>query len=312
MIGILNINMAVDKTFYIPDFKKGLTFRKNPDISIAGGKGVNVARVIKNFTNDYMLFGLSMGFQGKNIIKKLKEEKIKSKIFWDKNGESRVCITIVDKYGISTDLNEEGGEANDSVLKKMFSTMKKNFKRYDKICVSGRTIKGADERFYKELVTYCSKNRIESYIDITGKYLEVCMLSGADNVKINAYEFEEFCGMKSSLKNIKKIYFKYRAKGLKRLVITDKENPALAVIDDVVYEIIPPKIKNFVSGVGAGDSFMAGFIYSIGLNKNIIDVLRFAVACACSDCVSLGAGIINKNDLNYFRDKVYIKKLEDL
>lgn len=312
MIIIINMNMSIDKTFYIDGFKKGFTFRKNPDVCVSGGKGVNVARVLKIFTDRYKVYGFCFGFNGMLIKRKLKEESINNFLVYRKNGESRVCVSVVDKNGVSTDINEEGPEVERRSVELMVKKLRSEVKRSLILVISGRTIKGIDDKFYRDIVSMARSYNVDTYIDTTHQALRSSIVSGASVVKINSDEFKEFSGLNANLMNVKKVYNSYRGNGLKSIIVTNKEKKTIAVVNGKVYEVFPPPVKEFVCGVGAGDSFMAGLIYSNFMKKGIVESLKFASACAASDCKTLGAGMIKKSDIDYFMDRVVVKIREDI
>ncbi len=312
MLLIINLNMAIDKTFYIPEFEKGFSYRLNPHVVLAGGKGVNVARAFRNFSRDYLLCGVISGYNGKYIKQKLKEEGIKNSMIYLNSCESRVCISVINNKGVSTDLNEEGPKLKRDDVKIIKRFILSKIVKAKRICISGRTLKGLDHSFYSEIINYSKKMNLESYLDITGKNLIAAIKAGGCNVKINSAEFEEFSKLKFSYENLKYIYIKFRNYGLKNFIITDNSKPFFAILNGTAYKIYPPHLDNFISGVGAGDSFMAGFIYFSSLKKSDVDILKYSTACAVSDCLSLGAGIINKKDIMSFCSKINVERLEEI
>jgi tagatose 6-phosphate kinase len=309
MVAIINLNISIDKTYYIPDFKKGEIFRKNPDICVAGGKGVNVARVLKTLGINSTIFGFCMGEMGRYIIKKLNEEKFLYKIIHQKEGQSRTCITVADKNGTTTDINEEGSYITEISYQKFLNLIRKQLPKYKYLCISGRTVKGADDNLYRELIKNAKKSGIKTYIDITGKFLEISIKEGVETVKINSKEFFELSRKKNTIRNIKTVFEKYKKYGLKRLIVTDGSKKTIAINEKSIFIIKGVYIKDFVSSVGAGDSFMAGLIYCDIKKMNFIDTLKFATACAISDCRTLGAGIITKKDTSSLISHIKISQI---
>ena len=308
MVGIINLNISIDKTYLISDFKKGKTFRKNPDICVAGGKGINVARVLKTLNIKSTIIGFSMGNTGKLIKEKLKEEKILHKILYQKNGESRTCITIADKNGITTDINEEGPYITKQSYNKFLDLIRKEIPKYQYLCISGRTIKGADENLYSEIINLSKKNNLKTYADITGKFLDILIKNGIETVKINSNEFFELTKKTNTVKNIKNFFEKHKKYGLSKLIITDGNKKTIATNGKETFIVKPVKIKKIVSSVGAGDSFMGGIIYCDIKKMSFSDSLKFATACAISDCTTLGAGFIKK-DFYSLIQQIKISKL---
>ncbi|MEF3280025.1 MAG: hypothetical protein K6357_03565 [Elusimicrobiota bacterium] len=312
MIIVINLNMAIDKTLKIDEFKKGYIYRKNPDVIVAGGKGVNVARALKLFVKDYLLIGFLCGHTGKIIDDMLRKEKFNFKMIYQSFGESRTCLSVIDKNGIATDINEEGSVIVDNSKKKFVNLFSSLVKKSNIVSISGRTPLGIDKSFYSNLIFKAKQTQAKVFVDLSGKALLDCLNAGVYCVKINAIEFLELASVPPTPTNLKKIYFSYHKRGLRKLIVTNKEKPVLAVTENGVYRAYPPKIPNFISGVGAGDSFMAGFIYSEVKGYSDEKSIALGISFALSDCKSLGAGIVDKKEIMRYFDKVRILKLEAL
>lgn len=306
MIIVFNLNMSVDKFFLVTDFKKGNTYRLNPIVSRCGGKGANVARVLSNFTDDYLLMGFCCGNIGRLIINLLNEEKIKNETVYQDKGESRVCISIIDKNGVSTDVNEEGPfikKFSQNLFIEKFKGLSKNCKH---LIISGRTPLGVSEYFYKRIFEIAKKNKIKIHVDLTSDILISCIKFGCNTVKINCIEFEEVSKTSLTKKNIFDFYMRYKEYGLENLIITNRNKQTLAICRDNFYKITPPNISKVESEIGAGDSFMAGFVYYKSINSNDVLSLRMATAFASSDVLTIGAGSVDKNNIEKFSKQIVI------
>ncbi|MDZ7671568.1 MAG: PfkB family carbohydrate kinase [Halanaerobiales bacterium] len=78
MILTITLNPALDKVYFIDDFKNNNVFRTKEITKTAGGKGLNVARVVKALGEDIVATGLLGGLSGTFIDNKLKKHKIKN------------------------------------------------------------------------------------------------------------------------------------------------------------------------------------------------------------------------------------------
>lgn len=306
MIVVFNLNMSIDKFFLIKKFQTGCTYRLNPIVSRCGGKGANVARVLANFTNDYLLMGFCCGNIGKLIIDLLNREKIRNEIIYQCKGESRICISIINRNGVSTDINEDGpvitNSSQNSFIKKFIEISNK----CKHLIISGRTPIGVSYDFYKRVFDIAKKNDIKIHVDLTSNILLSCIKFGCDTVKINCKEFEEVSKTVFSKESVLNFYLKYKNYGLQNLIITNRNKNTLAICKDKFYKITPPKIDKVQSEIGAGDSFMAGFVYYKYLGADDILSLKMATAFASSDVLSFGAGSIDKSNIARFLKQVTI------
>lgn len=306
---VINVNLAVDKTAGVPRLEPGGIHRVAGALIIPGGKGVNVARALKTLGVEAVVAGFASGHNGRWIEEQLSAGGFSALVTRHGAGESRVCFSVVDARGRSTDFNEEGPSvplpAQRSFLKKLSAAAKK----FQVAAVCGRVSAGLEKGFYSRMTRRLKKAGCFVAYDTTGWALREGLAAGADAVKINRSEFEELSGTAFSRAGAARFFEKYSARGLKALIVTDGPRPSVAVSQFGIWEIRPPRLKRLKTPVGAGDSFMAGFICGFSRGLPFEASLRLAAGCAASDCLSLGAGIINRAEALVFSKQVRVKSL---
>lgn len=93
MIYTLTLNPAVDYYIEMNNFEEGELNKVNNAYTLAGGKGINVSKVLKNFDIDSTALGFCGGFTGKYIKEYLKEYGIKEN-FIDLKDDTRINIKL--------------------------------------------------------------------------------------------------------------------------------------------------------------------------------------------------------------------------
>lgn len=306
---IVNLNLSVDKTALIPGFETGRIFRIGGTITLPGGKGVNVARALRSLGQETPVAGFASGHNGRWIVSTLRREGFVTHIQSHSSGESRVCYTIADSRGRTTDLNEEGppvpASAQDAFLKK-FSSLAPRFRA---AAVCGRTSAGLKKGFYAALVKAAAAHGCFTVFDTTGAALSEAVQAGADGVKVNRLEFEELCGRRFSGAAVMRFFRSKAPRGLKTLIVTDGSGPAYAASPFGLWRVSPPRLPRLRSAVGAGDSFMAGFLFGFLKGFDFERTLRLAAGAAASDCLSIGAGFINRTQALGYAAKARVEKL---
>ena len=73
MIYTLTLNPAVDYYIDMESFEEGDLNKVNNAYTLAGGKGINVSKVLKNFNIESIALGFCGGFTGDYIKKDIKE-----------------------------------------------------------------------------------------------------------------------------------------------------------------------------------------------------------------------------------------------
>src|SRR5437588_9912600 len=108
MIITVTLNAALDKTLEVPNFTPGRRHRTVEQTTMAGGKGVNIARAIKSLGQPVIATGLAGGATGTRIVEGLTDESILND-FVRIREESRTNTAVLDPTaGAHTEINERG------------------------------------------------------------------------------------------------------------------------------------------------------------------------------------------------------------
>ena len=68
MIVTVTLNAALDRTLTVPNFQLGQRHRASEVLTLAGGKGINVARALKRLDVPVVATGLAGGRTGTRIV----------------------------------------------------------------------------------------------------------------------------------------------------------------------------------------------------------------------------------------------------
>ncbi len=306
---IVNLNLAVEKTVRIPVFRPDRTHRLAETLTQAGGKGLNVARALNELGCRPVLAGFVSGHNGRWIAENLPVEKIPGLLITHSRGESRICYSIVDAGGRSTDLNEEGPSVPASAQARMLKQLSRRAGGFRMAAVCGRMAMGLKKNFYASLTRVLKKAGCFTAFDTSGAQLLEGIEAGADLVKINRSEFLEIAGGTFSGHSVRRFFTKYSPLGLKALIVTDGPRATFAVSQFGLWEARPAPLERVISPVGAGDSFMAGFISGFLKGLPFEANLKLASGCAASDCLTLAAGRIFIRKAEAFAKRVKVKEL---
>src|SRR5437588_2257892 len=108
MIITVTLNAAIDKSLSVPNFQLGRRHRTVDQRTIAGGKGVNIARTLKTLGQPVIATGFAGGATGTHIVDELTDESILND-FVRIREESRTNTAVLDPTnGETTEINERG------------------------------------------------------------------------------------------------------------------------------------------------------------------------------------------------------------
>ena len=106
MILTITMNPSIDISYPLETFKLDTVNRVRNVRKTAGGKGLNVTRILKQLDTEVIASGLICGFLGEEIKKDLTQNEI-AHDFLPISGETRNCIAVLHE-GKQTEILENG------------------------------------------------------------------------------------------------------------------------------------------------------------------------------------------------------------
>src|SRR5262249_62422123 len=95
VIVTVTLNSAIDRTLTVPNFQLRHRHRASQGLTLAGGKGINVARALKRLDVPVVATGLAGGRAGRRIVEELTTEAILND-FVRIDDESRTTTVVID------------------------------------------------------------------------------------------------------------------------------------------------------------------------------------------------------------------------
>ncbi|MCP4176270.1 MAG: 1-phosphofructokinase [bacterium] len=306
----ITLNPAIDTRYCFDSFQMGEINRVSQIGKYAGGKGLNVSKVLTKLKTGVLATGFLGGKTGELIAQKAEKSNIDCR-FVLIEGESRVCIAIINtKTGIITEILESGPSIKQNEKNIFLNTFINLVKDVDVITISGSIPKGLPDDFYCQLVDESIKLGKKVILDSSGIYLKKAIKSGPFLIKPNIEEFEYLTnkqnqGFKDLLKNSKFIL----DKGVKNILLTLGGDGALFISKEKRLKLEVPKviIKN---SVGSGDATLAGFAYGVNSKLSIVDSIKYALACGTSNAMLNQTGDIDLDIVEDLADKIVIKEID--
>lgn len=290
MITTVTLNASIDKAYYMNEtIQNGTVMRVGSCRNSAGGKGLNVARVIQLCKADVLATGFVGGYNGKYLESLLDHDGILHD-FEMVNGETRSCINILDSKYSSTEYLEPGCEVSLEEENKFMKRFPEVIKDSSVITISGSIPKGVQKDVYKRMITIAKEMGKQVILDTSGELLKMGIEARPTMVKPNQDELEML--FQKSITNredvitcAKKIY----EQGIPYVVISLGGDGALLVCSDGIFHAKPPVMK-VVNTVGCGDSMVGAFAVALEQKKEPKEALQYAVAVATANALSPNTG----------------------
>ena len=305
----VTLNPAIDKTVKVENFKFGQDSYEDAIFLSAGGKGLNVSRVLKRLGIESIATGFVGGASGDYIKKQLNKEKIKHDFCHIKK-DTRTSLTVIDSYSKKiTRLLERGPLVRNIDCQRFKKKYISLIKKCDYVIFSGKSIPGAPGSFYAQLISQAKKRNKFTVLDTSGMPYKLGLKQKPFMVKPNLKEAEFLIDNRlDSLKKIKQAVCLFHRRGIKIVAITLGSKGAVISDANEILFAVPPKIKQ-KNPVGCGDAFIGGFIALYGRDKNLLQAARMAVACAAANALSFNPGFINLGTVKKIINQIKIRKL---
>lgn len=260
MIYTVTLNPSLDYHVSVGEFKLGETNRNIKEALVAGGKGINVSRVLKNLGVENVALGIVAGFTGEEIERQLGDLGLCTKFIKASGGASRINVKIDDVDG--TEINGIGPvigayEANQLMMQLM------GLKAGDVLVLSGSICKGLTDSVYAEIMDAVTYKGVKVVVDASGKVLKNVLKKGPYLVKPNKHEAEEIIGGEIlSLEDAVSYARKFVDMGAENVILSLGGMGAVYANVKAAYTLEAYE-GEVVSAVGAGDSMIAGFLAEI-------------------------------------------------
>ncbi|WP_436868654.1 1-phosphofructokinase family hexose kinase [Mammaliicoccus sciuri] len=310
MILTNTLNPSIDISYQVENLEIGAVHRPTQMIKNAGGKGINVTKVLDDLGADVTATGYLGGTNGQWIQTQLEQRNIKLQ-FIDIEGNTRQCIAINDGEH-QTEILEAGPEVSKASQALYLKQLADIAHQYKVVTISGSTPKLMNQSktayMIKILNTLTNSYNI---VDIDGQSLKAILGQSAliRAIKPNQSEFEDLVNQKGlSHQDIIKILKTNQLFKDVDVFVTLGSEGAIIKLKESIYQATLPNI-NAVNPVGSGDATVAGIAYSVEHDLDPVTTIQTALACGTSNAMQAATGKIIQQDVNDLIKKVGVEKL---
>ncbi len=313
MIVTVTLNAAIDRTLTVPNFQRGQRHRASASVTLAGGKGINVARALKTLGVPVVATGLVGGTTGSRIVEELTAEAILND-FVHIEGESRTSTAVVDPTGGTyTEINEWGPAVRPEELDTLLEKLRYLTQDAELVVFAGSLPRDVADDFYAEATRELARRHVSAVLDTEGEPLRLGVEAEPFLVSPNQAEAESLVGQEFhddedfllALDGIADL-------GARNVLITT-EDGAVALLredrDARRYRAGAPRVDP-VSVVGSGDVLLAAYLAARHAGRPNEEALRAAVAAGAASTLEVGAGRFDPRQAGRLQAGVELTELE--
>lgn len=284
MIVTITPNLALDVTYELQRLRPGQAHRVRTVHARAGGKGVNVARVLRSLGHEVLVLGLAGGPTGDAVRADLEASGLPHDLV-PCAGETRRTVTVV-ADGEATLLGEPGPV----IAPAEWAALEARIPDADVLVVSGSLPPGVEPDAVAGLVARLAARGAPVILDTSGEPLRRAA-PYAWAVKPNAEELAEVTGTDDLVAGA-------RTLGAHAVVVSMGGDGLVAVTGEEVHRVAPPRV---VTGnpTGAGDAVVAAL--AAGAGSPWPDLLKEAVALSAAAVLAPLAGSYDSAAYEGFR-----------
>ncbi|MBR4081212.1 MAG: 1-phosphofructokinase [Clostridia bacterium] len=293
MIAAFTMNVSIDRRYVVANARQGAVNRVQECTYTAGGKGLNVARVLHTLGQDVIAGGIAGGDAGRYILRRLDGEGIAHR-FTQAEGESRSCINILDQAtGTQTEYLEPGSPVSEAEYAAFLTDFDALCRECKVITMSGSLPKGMDSKVYAQLIRRAADAGCKVLLDTSGASLANALDACPYYIKPNEDEIKGLVGCDAdNEEQVAKAAKELHARGIANVVVSMGSRGAMLVCSEGVFRGVPPKIQA-ANTVGCGDSMTAAFAAATEKGMAPADALRYAVAVSAASAMSEGTGSVD-------------------
>ena len=303
MILTVTMNPSIDTRYSIDHLVIDDVNRVVP-AKTAGGKGLNVSRVLVQLGDDVVATGLLGGHAGAYLGDLMDADGIAHR-FTPIAGESRTCIALLHD-GNQTELLESGPQVSDEELEAFVGNYTDLVSRASCVTLSGSLPKGAPADTYARLVAIAAAAGVPVLLDTSGAALDAALEAQAKPtlVKPNLTEINDLLGTSFTPDDLPELQRTLagdaRFSGIEWVVVSMGAAGSVAFHGGRALRAKAPRI-DAVNATGSGDSTIAGFAHAIAAGADEAEVLRCGNTCGTLNAMDPKTGhlVIEKWDEVY-------------
>lgn len=298
MIVTLTLNPSLDRTVLVDTLTRGGVVRTTEPMLEPGGKGVNVTRALAANGVPSLAIAAVAGPEGAELSRLLARDGIPCR-FVAVSGRTRSNLAVCEPDGTVTKLNEPGSALLEADLAAIRTAVRTSVRDGDWVVVSGSTPPAFDAAQMTALLTEATSAGAHLAVDSSGDALLAAVAAGPRIIKPNRDELAELVGRPlDSVSAVIAAADEIRARGVELVLVSLGAEGAVLVGPHGML-VGESHVSRPRSTVGAGDSFLAGFLSAFTADETDLEsALLTALSWGAAATRLPGSAVPSPSDLD--------------
>lgn len=276
----------------------------------AGGKGINVAKVLKSFGEEVITTGFVGGHNGAKLLHEMETLHIEHS-FISIHEETRTNLKIVDQSTKeTTEVNEAGGEVQASELKAFYDRFDELLKDAAVLVLAGSLSPGLAIDIYEQLLQMAHQQGVLSILDAEGEAFAQGLKAHPTVIKPNIHELEGLLNrqLHNDSEIVNACHELIDTYKLDAVIVSMGKDGSIFVNKSETLRVTPFPIEP-KSTVGAGDSMVAAIASSLVHQRSFQDMARYACAAGTMTASKSGTDVATVEEVEQKLEQVQLKHL---
>jgi tagatose 6-phosphate kinase len=305
MILTVTCNPAVDKTYNASGVMIGQVNRMRDLVSLPGGKGINVTKVLNQFGVPVTATGFLGGYPGDFIESALQKMNVATEFTKIRN-MTRSNMNIIGDDGYVTEILEPGPYVAAFEKDQFLDNFRRLAPQSECVVMSGSLTDGLPENFYAKLIGICQEADVKVFLDTSGEPLKRGIEQQPYCIKPNRKELEYVTGRKLSTEaEVIQAAYAYVKAGISKVVVSMGDKGLLEISKHKVIKAVPPRIKA-VNTVGSGDCVVAALVLGMVQGLGEEDTMQLAAGISAANATTLESGMVPRDTMDELVQNVSI------
>ncbi|WP_204180190.1 MULTISPECIES: 1-phosphofructokinase [unclassified Staphylococcus] len=274
MIYTVTFNPSIDYIMFADDFELNGLNRATETFKFAGGKGINVSRVLKTLNVPSTALGFAGGFPGQFIDDTLKKAGIQTD-FIEIDEDTRINVKL--KIGDETEINAPGPNISQTQFENLLRQLKQTSKK-DIVVVAGSIPKSVPKDAYEQIAKIIKQTGARLVVDAEKDLVESVLKYNPLFIKPNKHELEVM--FDTSINSDEDVIYyaqEIMKQGASSVIVSLGGEGAIYVDHKHSLKASVPH-GQVVNTVGSGDSTVAGMIAGLETGLTIENAFKQAVS----------------------------------
>jgi 1-phosphofructokinase len=293
----VTVNPSVDHTLFLDGIKLGDTNRVQRTERDAGGKGVNLSRIVAELGRPTYATGFAGGGPGAYIRAVLDRQGV-DHCFVVIGGETRINFSVETGDGPPTTFNERGPEISTEELETLVAKCQELAPQVEWAALGGSVPPGVPDDIFRTLGDLFRNAGCRVAIDADGEAMRSAMAARPDFIKPNENEAERLLGRPvrdrdAAVSAANELLDALGRGGGRIVVISRGAKGAVMACDAGTFDGRSPKVE-VRSTIGSGDSMVAGMLWAIQEGHPLEEAFRWGLAAGAATATTGGSEIARR------------------